>query len=165
MKEFIDEIIKHSPIKDTGEAAQILENASSLDALKEVLLNLPSAPSSIWKPSESKDWPGGTNHLLDDYYLWQGDNAFNLNAGINSLGREGTDIIYDGEGSIRISRKHAIISVNRDKIVIQDVGSNNKGTPNGTFVNGDRLSPMEKREIFQGDIISLANIVDFELRK
>jgi hypothetical protein len=51
-----------------------------------------------------------------------------------------------------IGRMHAQICIENGRYYIKDLGS-----VNGTFVNGEKLQPSEKREIFSNDIIGFVN--------
>lgn len=51
-----------------------------------------------------------------------------------------------------IGQTHALINMEEGKYFVTDLNSKN-----GTYVNGQRLSPGEKREIFNNDVISLVN--------
>ena len=52
-----------------------------------------------------------------------------------------------------VSRLHAIIKQAGSKIIFMDLGS-----ANGTFLNGNRLSPNEEQTLRHGDIISLGKM-------
>ncbi len=56
------------------------------------------------------------------------------------------------EFSRTISRRHCKFIQEQGKCFLMDLGS-----ANGTFVNGERLKPEERREVFSGDKIQLAN--------
>jgi hypothetical protein len=49
-----------------------------------------------------------------------------------------------------VSRMHAMISIRGDRITITDLGS-----ANGTWVNGDRVSPHTARVLNHGDLVTL----------
>jgi FHA domain len=49
-----------------------------------------------------------------------------------------------------VSRMHAMVSVKEDRITITDLGS-----ANGTWVNGDRVSPHTARVLNHGDLVTL----------
>lgn len=49
-----------------------------------------------------------------------------------------------------VSRMHAMISIREDRVTITDLGS-----ANGTWVNGDRVSPHTARVLNHGDLVTL----------
>ena len=49
-----------------------------------------------------------------------------------------------------VSRMHAMISIRGDRVTITDLGS-----ANGTWVNGDRVSPHTARVLNHGDLVTL----------
>lgn len=63
----------------------------------------------------------------------QSGRRFRLRSGLNTLGRQGTDILVN-EGTV--SRNHANITVQDGVVTIEDLGSSN-----GTKVGGQRLAP------------------------
>ena len=71
--------------------------------------------------------------------------VFSLTAGEATIGRTpGNTIVIDNAG---VSRRHAVIRVKGDKVVIEDLGS-----ANGTFVRGQRIEEYELRD---GDEIAI----------
>ena len=52
-----------------------------------------------------------------------------------------------------ISRVHARIDTDGENVYLTDENSTN-----GTFVNNERLAPMEKRQVCSGDYISFATV-------
>jgi hypothetical protein len=78
-----------------------------------------------------------------------------------SLGRsaEGQPIVPDVDLSPYnayangVSRLHAVLKLIREQIVIMDLGSSN-----GTYLNGNRLSPYVESPIAHGDVISLGKL-------
>ncbi|MCD7957231.1 MAG: FHA domain-containing protein [Lachnospiraceae bacterium] len=74
----------------------------------------------------------------------------------------GTDPVYigkiRGEADVilhasTVSRMHARIQIREGKCFLKDMNSKN-----GTFVNGERLTPQEEREIVEGDTVSFADM-------
>ena len=53
-----------------------------------------------------------------------------------------------------VSRCHAMLTPQPDRLTVTDLSSTN-----GTFVNGIRLSPLVPRELRYGDVVSLANLL------
>ena len=78
-----------------------------------------------------------------------------------SLGRsaEGQPIVPDVDLSPYsayangVSRLHAVLKLIQEHIVIMDLGSSN-----GTYLNGNRLSPYVENAIAHGDVISLGKL-------
>jgi pSer/pThr/pTyr-binding forkhead associated (FHA) protein len=65
----------------------------------------------------------------------QNGQRFRLRSGINSLGRQGTDILV-AEGTV--SRVHARLTVENNRVIVEDLGSTN-----GTKVGEMRIGPHE----------------------
>lgn len=71
------------------------------------------------------------------------------------------DLTVDGSLAKSVSRRHATVSRQDDKIVVEDLGS-----VNGTFINGQRLDPYVPNSINDGDILQLGKLpVEFKIRK
>ena len=71
------------------------------------------------------------------------------------IGRPDEEVFPDIEFTDRrISRPHLKISLNENKIVIEDLNSSG-----GTFINGDRII---SRELKDGDMINLAKIMELQ---
>jgi len=71
--------------------------------------------------------------------------AFSLAGGELTIGRiPGNALVIDNAG---VSRRHAVIRVKGDKVILEDLGS-----ANGTFVRGQRIEEYELRD---GDEISI----------
>ncbi|MCD6118453.1 FHA domain-containing protein [bacterium] len=73
------------------------------------------------------------------------DIAMEFPAGKFGVGRADTDIIIPDP---YVSRSHAEIEISDDGIAIIDLGSTN-----GTFINDERLSEGERRELIAGDFL------------
>jgi hypothetical protein len=52
-----------------------------------------------------------------------------------------------------VSRLHAVIKLVNDKIVLVDLGSSN-----GTYLNGNRLTPYDETSIAHGDVVYLGKL-------
>ncbi len=80
--------------------------------------------------------------------------TFYLGEGTNLVGRWDPDSgafpeidLEPHDAEAKISRRHAIIEVNQNRVMVEDIGS-----LNGTFINrGTRLKPGEKHELRNGD--------------
>jgi len=68
------------------------------------------------------------------------------------IGREG-DLVVDGDG---VSRRHARIEVLDGRMTLTDLGSTN-----GTFVNGERLSPNSPTSVGAADTVQFGRQVRF----
>jgi pSer/pThr/pTyr-binding forkhead associated (FHA) protein len=83
---------------------------------------------------------------IPEVHLFLGEKAlgaFSLGKGELTIGRNpGNDILIDNAG---VSRRHAVIIVSGERVVIEDLGS-----ANGTFVNGQRIT---SHELHDGDEI------------
>lgn len=71
-----------------------------------------------------------------------GTREFPLKPGINTVGRENTDVLLSHN---TVSRNHAIITVENGAAWVEDQGSTN-----GTFVDGSKISGTEKVEMADG---------------
>lgn len=59
---------------------------------------------------------------------------------------------HDPQG--KVSRRHAVIHAEQGRYFLEDLGSTN-----GTFLNGDRLAPKEKRPLKSGDNLCMGEVV------
>lgn len=59
-----------------------------------------------------------------------------------------------------VSRRHAEIRMDGDRLVVRDVGS-----ANGTFVNDRRLVPSADHEVHAGDVLSFSSTLRVEVRE
>jgi pSer/pThr/pTyr-binding forkhead associated (FHA) protein len=73
-----------------------------------------------------------------------------LNPGLNSVGREGTDVMLPDP---TVSRRHAQVTVEAGQLVVEDLGSTN-----GTFVGGRPVRPGERATAFDGDAVRFGSI-------
>jgi len=71
--------------------------------------------------------------------------------GANVLGREGTDVILLKSNTV--SRRHACITIDGDRVFVEDLGSKN-----GTYVNDERLASAS-REVADGDRIRIGSLL------
>ncbi len=72
-----------------------------------------------------------------------------LRPGVTVIGREGDVMLADG----RASRRHAQITLDGDKLALEDLGSTN-----GTKVDGVRINAGEKKPLVGGEKISFGGI-------
>ncbi len=102
----------------------------------------PPPPEPVVPPTPAPRGP------IPEVVLMVGDRqlgVFSLAAGEATIGRTlGNTIVVDNAG---VSRRHAVIRVKGDKVVIEDLGS-----ANGTFVRGQRIEEYELRD---GDEITI----------
>ncbi len=69
------------------------------------------------------------------------------------LGRaDGNGIVFADKS---VSRQHATIVCAQHRCAIEDVGTEGKGSTNGTAVNGKSLAPRQPFALRKGDVISL----------
>lgn len=73
-----------------------------------------------------------------------------LNSGLNSVGREGTDVLLPDP---TVSRRHAQVTVESGQLIVEDLGSTN-----GTFVGGRPVRPGERAAAFDGDAVRFGSI-------
>jgi len=87
------------------------------------------------------------------------NHEYPLYAGRNMIGRfadRPVDIdlgVQEAEGQIWSSRQHALITFDKNALVVEDLNS-----LNGTWVNGARLSPGTKRPLQPNDIIQIGTV-------
>ena len=79
----------------------------------------------------------------------QDGRRFKLRMGVNTLGRQGTDVLVNES---TVSRNHATITVEENRIVIEDLGSSN-----GTKVGDLRLSPNQPTPAAPGTPLRFGN--------
>jgi pSer/pThr/pTyr-binding forkhead associated (FHA) protein len=107
-----------------------------------VAAEAPPPPEPVAPPAPAPKGPA------PEVVLMVGDKqlgVFSLTAGEATIGRTpGNAIVIDNAG---VSRRHAVIRVKGDKVVIEDLGS-----ANGTFVRGQRIEEYELRD---GDEIAI----------
>ncbi|MCD6488759.1 MAG: FHA domain-containing protein [Desulfurococcales archaeon] len=65
------------------------------------------------------------------------------------------EVVKTGIYDVSVSRIHAKIFIDKDKIYIVDTGTRNRGSTNGTFVNDRRIPPLKPIELKIGDRIKL----------
>lgn len=73
-----------------------------------------------------------------------------LNSGLNTVGREGTDVMLPDP---TVSRRHAQVTVEGGQLIVEDLGSTN-----GTYVGGRPVRPGERATAFDGDAVRFGNI-------
>lgn len=73
-----------------------------------------------------------------------------LNSGLNSVGREGTDVLLPDP---TVSRRHAQVTVESGQLIVEDLGSTN-----GTYVGGKPVRPGERATAFDGDAVRFGSI-------
>ena len=107
-----------------------------------VVADAPPPPEPVAPPAPALKGP------IPEVVLMLGDKqmgVFSLAAGEATIGRTpGNTIIIDNAG---VSRRHAVIRVKGEKVVIEDLGS-----ANGTFIRGQRIEEYELRD---GDEIAI----------
>jgi hypothetical protein len=110
-------------------------------------------PTIIFPAPTSKKMPTKTAVSLPspNWFLQHGTKEFPIQPGTTTLGRGKSNHIQVED--IKASRLHAEITLNDNKLEITD-----KGSTNGTFLNGQRLKPYEANPVKIGDMISIGKI-------
>ncbi len=92
--------------------------------------------------------------------------VFELHLGDNLIGRWDTDSacfpeidLEEIDRDFKVSRRHAVLDIDKDTITLTDAGS-----LNGSKVNGQKLEAEESVPVKQGDQISIGNL-EFVLQK
>ncbi len=75
-----------------------------------------------------------------------------INKPVFRIGKERSYVDYFVANNNAISRIHADIITKNNSFFVKDENSTN-----GTYVNGNRLTPNEEVQVFDGDIITFAN--------
>ena len=71
------------------------------------------------------------------------------------------DVSTDGDSARAVSRLHARIFKQEDKVVVEDLRSTN-----GTFVNGKKLHPLTGLVLHDGDIVQLGTLqIEVRIRR
>ena len=71
------------------------------------------------------------------------------------------DLTHEGPVSKSVSRRHANIFIQDNRVAVEDLGS-----VNGTFINGRRLDPYLPETLNNGDTLQLGKIqIDVEIRR
>jgi pSer/pThr/pTyr-binding forkhead associated (FHA) protein len=73
-----------------------------------------------------------------------------LNTGVNTVGREGTDILLPDP---TVSRRHAQVTLEAGQLIVEDLGSTN-----GSFVGGKPVRPGERATAYTGDAVRFGSI-------
>ena len=74
---------------------------------------------------------------------------FRLNVGVNTLGRQGTDVLIT---DATISRNHATITLENGSVTVEDLGSSN-----GTKVGDKRIGPNQPTPAAAGTVLKFGN--------
>jgi len=113
------------------------------------------SPNDMYQPFDGSDaW--GSLHLLDTGQVLPLSSRLEFTMGRIS---EGQPIMPDIDLSpyqayaAGVSRLHAVIRKNGNRIVFMDLGS-----ANGTYINGKRLAPNAEQVLSHGDIIALGKL-------
>jgi hypothetical protein len=99
--------------------------------------------------------PKGIKILLPDF------TAIMLEKNTTDIGRKHFEkVIKDASLLNLISNIHFQIFIENGKYFIKDVGSKNKGSTNGTWLNGKKLNPLTNYEINDGDMINIGDTIE-----
>lgn len=74
-------------------------------------------------------------------------------SGVVGRKKEGSELL---KNQTTVSREHAKLDYKDGKWYIRDLGSEKKGTKNGTYLKGERLQPNETYPLDKGDEICLS---------
>jgi hypothetical protein len=70
------------------------------------------------------------------------------------------DLTHEGPVAKSVSRRHATIFIQDNRVAVEDLGS-----VNGTFINGRRLDPYLPEALNNGDILQLGKVqIEVEIR-
>jgi hypothetical protein len=140
----------------TGKDSLITQNISTSQIAEAAARGLPPspAPPRSYQPTGVDAW--GSLHLLDTGQVLPltGRNEF-------TLGRisEGQPIMPDLDLSpyqayaSGVSRLHAVVKRDLQRVVLMDLGS-----ANGTYINGKRLTANVEQALNHGDIVALGKL-------
>ncbi|MFC2028837.1 FHA domain-containing protein [Chloroflexota bacterium] len=103
----------------------------------------------LFQPGDlEEDQPPNPIKEISQWFLKHADQKIALIQGVNSMGRSESNHIQVED--IKASRLHAEIILGENTLEISD-----KGSTNGTYLNGKLLQPFESVPLVAGDIISI----------
>lgn len=119
------------------------ENAPSEKYCGDCGFLLTSTPGESAPVIETREQP----RLIDSI----GGREYFLHEGENSVGRESADVLIT---DTTVSRRHAVIVLEAGKCFVED-----KGSTNGTFLEGKQIQPNERIELTDGDEVKFGSAV------
>jgi pSer/pThr/pTyr-binding forkhead associated (FHA) protein len=76
---------------------------------------------------------------------------FALNPGVNLVGRDSADVLIPDS---TVSRRHAQLTLEEGKLIVEDLGSTN-----GTKLAGQQVRPGDRATAYDGDTLKFGNII------
>lgn len=166
---------KPTPLADYDSASLFSEKNDKDEATSLLMEDVKDTPTSLLDDDNNEptsllveDEDEATSLLIDDeatsllsegaqisYPYLIRKNSFDrmdINKPVFRIGKERSYVDYFVANNNAISRIHADIITKNNSFFVKDENSTN-----GTYVNGNRLSPNEEVQVFDGDIITFAN--------
>jgi len=156
-------IDKTQAVSETPDVTQVVSN-SAMESTQMVV--------SVTCPVCGANSPGGEIYCSDCGFLLSGTpvevevslpaesvpklvdpssgREFTLKSGVNTVGRQDTDVLLSHP---TVSRRHAQITVEEGRCVVEDVGSTN-----GTVVNGRQIGQGQSVELSDGDEVIFGSV-------
>lgn len=171
----MDKRRKPTPLVDYDSASLFSEKNDKDEATSLLMEDVKDTPTSLLDDDNNEptsllveDEDEATSLLIDDeatsllsegpqitYPYLIRKNSFDrmdINKPVFRIGKERSYVDYFVANNNAVSRIHADIITKNNSFFVKDENSTN-----GTYVNGNRLSPNEEVQVFDGDIITFAN--------
>lgn len=171
----MDKRRKPTPLVDYDSASLFSEKNDKDEATSLLMEDVKDTPTSLLDDDNNEptsllveDEDEATSLLIDDeatsllsegpqitYPYLIRKNSFDrmdINKPVFRIGKERSYVDYFVANNNAVSRIHADIITRNNCYFVKDENSTN-----GTYVNGNRLSPNEEVQVFDGDIITFAN--------
>lgn len=171
----MDKRRKPTPLADYDSASLFSEKNDKDEATSLLMEDVMDTPTSLLDDDNNEptsllveDEDEATSLLIDDeatsllsegpqitYPYLIRKNSFDrmdINKPVFRIGKERSYVDYFVANNNAVSRIHADIITKNNSFFVKDENSTN-----GTYVNGNRLSPNEEVQVFDGDIITFAN--------
>lgn len=171
----MDKRRKPTPLADYDSTSLLSEKNDKDEATSLLMEDVKDTPTSLLDDDNNEptsllvdDEDEATSLLIDDeptsllsegpqitYPYLIRKNSFDrmdINKPVFRIGKERSYVDYFVADNNAISRIHADIITKNNSFFVKDENSTN-----GTYVNGNRLSPNEEVQVFDGDIITFAN--------
>ena len=171
----MDKRRKPTPLADYDSTSLLSEKNDKDEATSLLMEDVMDTPTSLLDDDNNEptsllvdDEDEATSLLIDDeptsllsegpqitYPYLIRKNSFDrtdINKPVFRIGKERSYVDYFVADNNAVSRIHADIITKNNSFFVKDENSTN-----GTYVNGNRLSPKEEVQVFDGDIITFAN--------
>lgn len=171
----MDKRRKPTPLADYDSTSLLSEKNDKDEATSLLIEDVMDTPTSLLDDDNNEptsllvdDEDEATSLLIDDeptsllsegpqitYPYLIRKNSFDrtdINKPVFRIGKERSYVDYFVADNNAVSRIHADIITKNNSFFVKDENSTN-----GTYVNGNRLSPKEEVQVFDGDIITFAN--------